>query len=132
MANTDTNTDIKLDVRVYPIENPKGATVAFASATVGEVLAVNNIKLINSDKGLFVAMPNVKDNRGDFRDICHPVTAGFREKLNNAILSEYSVACEKAASEKESTIEKLREAGREAKKNLAPAKPAVGKSGPEL
>jgi stage V sporulation protein G len=124
--------EVKLEVRAFPIENPKNSIVAFASANIAEVFAVNNIKVINSEKGLFVAMPQVKDGKGEFRDICFPITREFRQKLNDAILGEYAAACERKATEKESTVEKLREAGRDAKKSIATAKTTKEKSGPEL
>ena len=62
MSNTENG--IKLDVRAYPIAEPKGSVMAFASVTINDMFAVNNIRVVNSEKGLFVAMPQVKDNKG--------------------------------------------------------------------
>ncbi len=64
-----TETGIKLDVRAYPIENPKGNVIAFASATISDVFAVHNIRVVNGEKGPFVAMPQIKA-KGEYRDIC--------------------------------------------------------------
>ncbi len=50
MAETDKT--VKLEVRVYPIAQPKGSVVAFASVTIDDMFAVNNIRVINSEKGL--------------------------------------------------------------------------------
>ena len=125
---------IKLDVRVYPITEPKNSVMAFASATIDDIFAVNNIRVVNSDKGLFVAMPQVKDKEGNYRDICFPVTADLRKQLNEAILGAYAVEKEKAPPSKESTTEKLREGTKDAKEQPAKTggKSAPKKSDPEL
>ena len=123
---------VKLDVRTYPIAEPKSSVVAFASATIDDMFAVNNIRVINSEKGLFVAMPQVKDAKGEYRDICFPVTAELRKQLNEAILGAYAAEKEKAVPEKESTVGKLREGAKEAKIQPAPAKAANSKAEPEL
>jgi stage V sporulation protein G len=130
---SDTNTGVKLDVRVYPIEQPKGATVAFGSVTIADMFAVNNIRVVNSDKGLFVAMPQVKDSKGEYRDICFPTTAELRKQLNEAILKTYAKEKEKAAPQKESTIQKLQEGKLEAAKAPTQASTeAIKKYSPEL
>lgn len=132
MSNTENG--IKLDVRAYPIAEPKGSVMAFASVTINDMFAVNNIRVVNSEKGLFVAMPQVKDNKGEYRDICFPVTADLRKQMNEAILGAYAEEKEKAAPTKESTAEKLREGSKEAKAQPAKTgeKAAPKKSEPEL
>ncbi len=130
MAETDKT--VKLDVRAYPIAQPKGSVVAFASVTIDDMFAVNNIRVVNSEKGLFVAMPQVKDGKGDYRDICFPVTRELRQQLSEAVLGAYAAEREKSAPAKESTVDKLREGKREAKEKPAPAKTASkSKSEPE-
>jgi stage V sporulation protein G len=130
MAATD---KIKLDVRVYPIAEPKSKVLSFASANIADVFAVNNIRVVDSDKGLFVAMPQVKDSNGKYRDICFPVTAEFRAQLNKAILDAYAAERAKTAPIRESTVDKLHEARREVTESPAPAREnAVKKSEPEL
>ena len=132
MSNTETG--VKLDVRAYPIAEPKGNVLAFASVTINDMFAVNNIRVVNSDKGPFVAMPQVKDKEDKYRDICFPVTSELRKQLNEAILDAYAVEKEKAPPVKESTAEKLREGAKEAKAQPAKesGKAAPKKSGPEL
>lgn len=132
MSSTDRT--IKLDVRAYPIAEPKGNVMAFASATIDDIFAVNNIRVVNSDKGLFVAMPQVKDKEGTYRDICFPVTAELRKQLNEAILGAYATEKEKVPPAKESTTEKLREGAKDAKAQPAKKaeKAAQKKSDPEL
>jgi len=62
----NTENEIKLDVRTYPIAEPKSNVVGFACVTIEDVFVVNNIRVVNSEKGLFVAMPQVKDNEGKY------------------------------------------------------------------
>ncbi len=128
MSNTETG--VKLDVRAYPIENPKGNVIAFASVTIADVFAVHNIRIVNGEKGPFVAMPQIKAN-GEYRDICFPVTAALRTQLNEAVLNAYADALEKSAPAKESTVDKLRENKRTAKEKSSPAKTAK-KTEPEI
>ena len=132
MSNTETG--VKLDVRAYPIAEPKGNVVAFASVTINDMFAVNNIRVVKSDRGPFVAMPQVKDKEGQYRDICFPVTAELRKQMNEAILEAYAVEKEKAPPVKESTTDKLREGVKEAKAQPAKTgeKTASQNSGPEL
>jgi stage V sporulation protein G len=126
----DKENGVKLDVRAYPIQEPKGSVVAFASVTINDMFAVNNIRVVTGEKGLFVAMPQVKDAKGAYRDICFPVTADMRKLLNDAILGAY--ALEKQAPAKESTVDKLRESKLEPKEKPAPAKAPKSKSEQEL
>jgi stage V sporulation protein G len=135
---SDTNTAVKLDVRAYPIAEPKNNVVAFASVTINDMFAVNNIRVANSRNGLFVAMPQVKDAKGEYRDICFPVTSDFRRQLNTAILGAYAAELDKAMPQKESTTGQLKEAkaekAQEAKAGPAKAKKKTifKKSEPEL
>ena len=132
MSNTETG--VKLDVRAYPIAEPKGNVMAFASVTINDMFAVNNIRVVNSDKGLFVAMPQQKDKDNNYRDICFPVTAELRKQLNEAVLGAYAAEREKTPPAKESTAKKLREGAKDAKSQPAKAggKSAPKKSDPEL
>ena len=83
------NSTVKLDVRVYPIEEPKGATVAFANVGIDDMLAISGIRVVNSDKGNFVAMPQALGNNGLYKDIAFPVNSELRKELNKAVLAEF-------------------------------------------
>ncbi|MDR1820833.1 MAG: SpoVG family protein [Oscillospiraceae bacterium] len=109
---------IKLNVRAYPIAEPKNSIVAYASITIADLFAVNNIRVVDSAKGLFVAMPQVKDSSGQYRDICFPVTAEMRRLLNDAVLGAYALAQKEAAAELPSATRQIRD-GRRAEKNGA-------------
>lgn len=120
--HTNQTTDMKLDVRVYPVENPKNSLIAFASVTINDVFAVQGIKVVNSEKGLFVSMPNKVDRDGEYRDVCFPVTKEFREQLNNTILDTFAkTQLKEKSQEKTSVTEKLQE------KKTSTEKPAVAK-----
>ena len=112
----------KIEARAYPIAEPKSKTLAFASINIDDKFAVNGIRIVNGEKGPFVAMPQTRDNRGDFRDVCFPVTKELREQINNTVLAEYSVALDSLVTQKESTVEKLRAAATAAKERPAPMK----------
>lgn len=83
-----------LDVKVYPQakRNDKDKLLAFASVTLGGVFAVNGIRLMDSEKGPFVAMPSKPDGKGGYRDICLPITKEMHSALNDAVLNGYKEA----------------------------------------
>ncbi len=83
MSNT------KLDVRVYPIEEPNGSTVAFASVAVDDMVAIRGIRVVSGDKGLFVSMPQSRAGAGEYHDIAFPLTADLRRSITAAVLGEY-------------------------------------------
>ena len=101
--------DVKLDVRAYPIAEPKNNTLAFASVTVNDMIAINGIRVVSSEKGLFTTMPQTKDTKGEYRDIAFPVMKGLRQEINKAILDEYAVQIERGAHAKASVKEQLKE-----------------------
>lgn len=74
------------DCRVSAFE--KDSLVGLASVTLDNQFTVGNIKIVNGDNGLFVSMPNYSKD-GEFKDICYPTTASFREKLSNVIIEKY-------------------------------------------
>ena len=76
------------DVRVRKISS-QNRMKAIASVTFDDVFVVHDIKVIESDKGLFIAMPSRKIPNGEFKDIAHPINADTREKIQNAILEAY-------------------------------------------
>ncbi len=62
---------------------------AIASVTFDDEFVVNDIRLVEGDKGFFVAMPSRKLPDGNYKDIAHPIKTEMREKIQQAILSEY-------------------------------------------
>ena len=113
-------TPTKVEARAYPIAEPKGNTVAFASVTIDDKFAVHGIRVVNGEKGPFVAMPQTRDNKGEFRDLCFPTTASLRKQISDTVLTEYAAALDELVAKRESTVDKLREAARAAKERPAP------------
>jgi stage V sporulation protein G len=84
------------DVRVRKI-NDEGKMKAVVSITFDDEFVVHDIKIIDGQNGLFIAMPSRKMGEGDFRDIAHPLLSETRNKIKDAIFAEY----EKMLAEKD-------------------------------
>ncbi|MGN1102122.1 MAG: septation regulator SpoVG [Huintestinicola sp.] len=67
----------------------EGRLRAVVSITIDDCLAIHDIKVIEGDEKLFVAMPSRKDENGMFRDIVHPIDSETRETLEEVILDAY-------------------------------------------
>lgn len=67
---------------------------AVVSITLDDEFVVHDIKVIEGEKGLFIAMPSKKAVDGEFRDIAHPINSETRTNLQNIILEEYEKALE--------------------------------------
>jgi stage V sporulation protein G len=76
------------DVRIRKISE-EGKMKAVVSITFDDEFVVHDIKIIDGQNGLFVAMPSRKMGEGDFRDIAHPLVSEMRERIKNAIFAEY-------------------------------------------
>lgn len=63
--------------------------VAIASIVIDDCFVVHDLRVVNGDKGLFVAMPSRKLPNGDFRDICHPISTEARNGIQQAVLSQF-------------------------------------------
>lgn len=69
--------------------NDAGRMKAIASMTINNMFVVHDIRVIDGDKGLFVAMPSKRLPDGEFLDICHPVNAEAREYINTTVVNAY-------------------------------------------
>ena len=76
------------DVRLIKV-NSENRMRAVASVTFDNEFAVHDIKVIESQNGLFIAMPSRKTPNGEFKDIAHPINPETREKIQKAILDAY-------------------------------------------
>ncbi|HEX9061669.1 MAG TPA: septation regulator SpoVG [Clostridia bacterium] len=76
------------DVRIRRIE-AEGKMKAVVSVTFDNEFVVHDIKIIESQNGLFIAMPSRKTPDGEFRDIAHPINAVTREKVQKIILEKF-------------------------------------------
>ena len=81
------------DVRVRKVAK-EGKLKAVVSITIDEEFVVHDIKVIEGEKGLFIAMPSKKALDGEYRDIAHPINSGPRERIQSTILTRYQQALE--------------------------------------
>lgn len=76
------------DIKVRKIESV-GRTKAVVSIVFDNEFCVNDIKVIEGDKGLFIAMPDKRFSNGEYKDLVHPIKTETREKIQNEILEKY-------------------------------------------
>lgn len=79
------------DVRVRKITK-EGKMKAIVSITLDDEFVVHDIKVIEGEKGLFIAMPSKKATDGEYRDIAHPINSSTRENIQKIILESYEKA----------------------------------------
>jgi len=96
------------DVRIRKIAT-EGKMKAIVSITFDNEFVVHDIKVIEGQSGLFIAMPSRKTPDGEFKDIAHPINTQTREKIQTAILQEY----EKVKSEEPVVVAKVVESPEE-------------------
>ncbi|MCG7337477.1 septation regulator SpoVG [Sporosarcina sp. ACRSM] len=86
------------DVRLRRVETD-GRMRAIASITIDDEFVVHDIRVIDGNEGLFVAMPSKRTPDGEFRDVAHPINSNARTKIQDAVLAAYH------ASAKEEVLE---------------------------
>lgn len=86
------------DVRVRKV-NKEGKMKAVVSVTFDNEFVVHDIKVIEREEGLFIAMPSRKTAEGEFRDIAHPINASTRERIQKIVLEKYEEALSEAMEE---------------------------------
>lgn len=79
------------DVRVRKLSE-EGKMRGIVSVTFDNAFVVHDIKIIEGQNGLFIAMPSRKVSEGEFRDIAHPINADMRFELQNEIIKAYEEA----------------------------------------
>ena len=89
------------DVRVRKVAK-EGKMKAVVSITIDEEFVVHDIKVIEGEKGLFIAMPSRKATDGEYRDIAHPINSATRDRIQKIILDKYD---EVMAAEPEEAME---------------------------
>lgn len=75
------------EVKVYPVNEDR--LRAYVTITLDNMFVVRDLKIINGNTGLFVAMPSKKRKDGQFRDIAHPLNQEFREEIERAVFDAY-------------------------------------------
>ena len=81
------------DVRVRKVAKERKLK-AVVSITFDDEFVVHDIKVIEGEKGLFIAMPSKKAMDGEYRDIAHPINSGTRDRIQSTILEKYKQALE--------------------------------------
>ncbi|HUT83975.1 MAG TPA: septation regulator SpoVG [Thermodesulfobacteriota bacterium] len=76
------------EAKVFPINEEK--LKAYASITFDNCFVVRNLKVINGNNGLFVAMPSVKRKDGTYQDTAHPLNNEMRKMIETKVLDEYN------------------------------------------
>ncbi|OON90171.1 MAG: septation protein SpoVG [Candidatus Epulonipiscium fishelsonii] len=78
------------DIRVRKI-NKEGKMKAVVSVTFDNEFVIHDIKVIEGDKGRFIAMPSRKTLDGEFRDIAHPINSTTRDRIQKTVLEKYEM-----------------------------------------
>ena len=79
-------------VNVRKVEKEGSRMKGIASVLLDDCFAIHDIRIIEGDKGLFIAMPSRQTATGGYRDIAHPINPDVRKMLEDAIIEEYKKA----------------------------------------
>jgi stage V sporulation protein G len=77
------------NVRVKKIEN-KNRLKAVATITFDECFVIHELRLIEGQNGLFVAMPSKRNAQGEFRDVCHPINKDLRQEIEEIVIKAFN------------------------------------------
>ena len=86
------------DVRVRKV-GKEGKMRAVVSITLDGVFVVHDIKVIEGEKGLFIAMPSRRSADGEYKDVAHPINSETRERIQAIILEAYEAALQNSSEE---------------------------------
>lgn len=88
------------ELRIRKIEDD-GKLKAYVTVTFDNCFVVHNVKIIEGQSGLFIAMPSRKTASGEFKDVAHPISPEFRNELQQKIIDEYNAGHVESASKDE-------------------------------
>lgn len=89
------------NVRVRVVDKENSKMRGFASVTLDDMFAVHDIRILEGDNGLFLAMPSKQIAPGEYKDIAHPINQEARQMFSDAIIEEYKVELEKSKESEE-------------------------------
>jgi stage V sporulation protein G len=115
---------VQLDMRVYPLDDPKGNVQAFASLSVDNLIAIRGVRVIEGDEGLFVAMPQTQDKRLEYHDVAFPLTKELRDEITKIAIDKFENP-DRAAERKPSLTDKLAAGADKAAGHTAPERVAA-------
>ena len=76
------------DIRIRKV-SADGKLKAYVTVTFDDSFVVHNVKIIEGENGVFIAMPSRKTKSGEYKDVAHPINTSFRTRLQDRILDEY-------------------------------------------
>lgn len=85
------------DVRIRKVSN-EGRMKAIVSITIENAFVIHDVRVVEGNNGLFVAMPSRKTPAGEFRDIAHPINSATRERIQSEVLEAYRREIERVVS----------------------------------
>ena len=88
------------ELRIRKVED-EGKLRAYVTVTFDNCFVVHNVKIIEGQSGLFIAMPSRKTANGEYKDVAHPISPEFRAELQNKILDEYNAGHVETGSSEE-------------------------------
>lgn len=98
-----------IDVRIDSLVDYEGSkTKAFASVNIGGAFAIHGLRVMDSEKCLFVSMPSRKDGE-NYREVFHPVSSEAREELNKKVLAAYEQKLTEEQGQEQDETEMLSE-----------------------
>ena len=87
------------DIRIRLVTKDESKLKAVASFTIDNAFVVHDVKVIEGNNGLFIAMPSKQSPSGEYRDIVHPLNTETREQISSAVLAAYEAEKAKPAQE---------------------------------
>ncbi len=98
------------DVRLRTVKNENEVKLkAYADITLDGSFVIHGLKVIDGQKGMFVAMPSRKMPNGEFKDIAHPITPELRRVLTEIVIKKYDETMAAMSHEEEPVVEEVKE-----------------------
>jgi len=93
------------DVRLRKVNNPDTRMKALASITFDDAFVIHDLRVIDGNNGLFVAMPSKRTVDGEFRDVAHPINSEMRQYIQEAVMKVYDETEDPVVEDEESVEE---------------------------
>lgn len=97
----DTRNGVNIEAQVYPVKEPRNNTLAMASLTIGGCFAVRGVKVMQGKNGPFVSMPQARDGKGEWHDVCFPTSKDVRDLVSQMVMEKYNALREKTPQRQE-------------------------------
>ena len=96
---------MKIKAQIYKVDEFNYKNIrAIVDLTLEDCFVIKGIKLIEGKNGLFMSMPNQKNKNGEYKDICFPITAEFRQQIIDEIMKKYNEANNETQIEKDTDL----------------------------